>query len=267
MTTLVVTDLDGTVWDNTLRCHPATLKAVHQLVADDEIELLVATGRRRNSARRAFTANGFLLPSVLLNGAIGYDFANETIFHQATFTADQLAAVLGVLQRFQLGPVAYLSDTRACVVEGVTTSVGHIESLGEDLVWSSFEELATRTDVLGMSMLGVEQNLVAPALQELVNLPGVETAAFGDHLYPPFSLMLAPDTVTKAVGIRAYLDYAQLAPSRIIALGDAGNDLAMLAMADIALVVIGGDQRAIDLSHHLIEGPENGGWATVLDHL
>jgi len=204
---------------------------------------------------------------VLLNGAIGFDFADDNLFHQATFTAGSLPPLFEALQSFSLAPVAYLSDTRAMAVQGVTTSLRHLDGLGDDLVWSTFAELADRSDVLGMSMLGIERADVEPALSVLEELPGVEVAAYGDHLYPPFSLMLGPENVTKELGIRAYLAYSGIEPDRIIALGDGGNDLEMLAMADTALAVTGGDQRAIDLADQVIERPEHGGWAAVLDLL
>lgn len=267
MTTLVVTDLDGTVWDNTLRCHAATIDAMRTLIELDDVELLVATGRRRNSARRAFVANSIVLPSVLLNGAIGYDFEREHIFHQATFSPDALGQVMSRLSDHQLSPVAYLSDTRAMVVEGVSTSVNHLNSLGDDITWVTADELVVRSDVLGMSMLGIEQGQAEPGMQALSGLAGVEVAAYADHLYPPFSLMLAPDGVTKEVGIRAYLEYADLSPERIIAIGDGGNDLEMLAMADVALAIENSEPRAVAAADHLIGHPSVGGWAAVLDYL
>ena len=267
MTTLVVTDLDGTVWDSTLNCHPRTLAAVHELIEREDVELMAATGRRRNSVRGVYAKNGFALPSVLLNGAVGYDFSTESLFHEITFETAALTKVLDCLQQVDLAPIAYLSDTRAVAVEGVTTSVKHLDSLSQDLVWSSFHDLALRTDVLGMSMLGIDFELAQPGLRQLTELAGVKVAAYVDHLYPPYSLMLAPENVTKEVGIKAYLEHASISPDRIIALGDGGNDLEMLAMADIALAVTGGDDRAIDLADHVIDSPERGGWAAVLDYI
>jgi len=265
--TLVVTDLDGTLWDNSLECHPDTLAAVAALQARDDVMLLAATGRRRNSARRAFQANGILLPSVLLNGSIGFDFVGDQIFHRVTFAPEHLAEVAAVLQRHALAPVAYLTDTSALAIEGVTTSARHLESLTSDLVWTDFADLVQRSDVLGMSMLGVDWSLVDPALPSLEALGGVEVAAFSDHLYPPCSVMLAPVGINKTVGIHAYLEYASVQPERIIALGDAGNDLQMLAMADVALVARNGDDRCKALADHLIAPPQQGGWAAVLDLL
>jgi len=265
MTTLVVTDLDGTLWDHELRCHRATRAAIDELVSRGDVELLAATGRRRNSARRAYEMNGFTLPSVLLNGAVGFDFSADAIFHQVTFAAADLRQTLDVLADFGLAPVGYLTDTRVFAIPGVTTGAKHLHSLGDDLHWSTLEELAVRADVLGMSMLGIEVAAVEPALGALGVLAGVQVAAYGDHVYPPYSLMLAPANVTKEVGIRAYMAHAGIVPDQIIAVGDGGNDLEMLAMADVALAVVGGDQRALDLADHFIERPEDGGWTKVLD--
>jgi len=267
MTTLVVTDLDGTLWDNSLQCHPDTLAAMSELLARQDVEVLVATGRRRNSARRGLAGNDLVLPAVLLNGAIGFDFAANSVFHQVTFRPESLARAAAVLRAHALAPVAYLTDTRVLAVEGVTTGMAHVESLGDDLEWTTFDQLVVRDDVLGMSMLGIELAQITPAVDPLSELSDVEAAALADHQFPPYSLMLAPDGVTKELGISAYLNHTGLEPERIIALGDGGNDLEMLAMADTALSVVGGDQRAIDLADHVIGRPENGGWAAVLDYL
>lgn len=267
MTTLVVTDLDGTLWDTTVRCHPAVIEAVEQLIAADDVVLLAATGRRRNSTRRSFLDNGFLLPAVLLNGALGFDFVADEMFHEQAFAPADLARVLDLLQVHLLSPVAYLSDNRVLVAEGVTSSIEHLDSLGDDLVWSAFEALVSRRDVVGLSMLGVEPDLVRPAFEVLTHLSGVQAAAYADGLYPPYSLMLTPENITKEAGIRAYCAYRGLTPDRIVALGDGGNDLEMLAMADIALVVDGGDSRALALADHVIGRPEVGGFAAVLDWL
>lgn len=267
MTTLVVTDLDGTFWDNDLRCHPATTEAARHLIERDDVVLLAATGRRRNSAHLGFERNGVTMPAVLLNGAIGHDFVTDVRFHEVTFDLESLAHVLDHLHANALGPILYSSDDRAVAYEGVSTCVQHLEQLAADLSWSTIDEVRLRTDVLGMSVLGVEEALVRPVVGALEGHPHVQLAAYADHLYPPYSLMLAPAAVTKEAGIRAFCDHAGLTPDRIVALGDGGNDLEMLAMADVALVVEEADPRATELADHRIPGPVHGGWAAVLDHL
>jgi len=262
--TLVVTDLDGSLWDNSLVCHRDVRSAVIEVQGRDDVVLLAATGRRRNSARLAFGLNDIVMPAVLLNGATGYDFTREEIFHTVSWQPADLAHVLEVLASFQVGPVAYLVDGRAMVVEDVTTSVKHLDSLGDDLVWVTLDELSTRDDVMGLSMLGVEHGEVSGPLEALRDDPIAEVAGYGDHLYPPFSFMVAPPGITKVAGIKAYLDARELVPDRVIAVGDGGNDLAMLEWAHTAIAVETGVAEAKALADVIIPGPADRGWAEVL---
>lgn len=266
-TTVIVTDLDGTVWDNSLIAHPDTLAAIAHVQSLDDVGLLVATGRRRNSARRAFEANGIAAPAVLLNGAIGFDFVAEELFHSITFELDGLARVLDVLAAHDVAPVAYLSDTTAVALEGVTTSAHHLGTLEGDLVWWSREQLAERDDVLGLSMLGVDRALLAEAHEALTGEAHAVSNLFGDALYPPASMMVAPPGVDKQRGIETWFDHAGWQPERVIAMGDAGNDIAMLEAADVAVAIRTASDDVRALAQHEISPPAEGGWAEVLDLL
>ncbi len=265
--TVIVTDLDGTVWDNSLLAHPDTLAAIAQVQARDDVGLLVATGRRRNSARRAFEANAIAAPAVLLNGAVGFDFVNEELFHSITFDTEGLRRVLTVLDDHGVAPVAYLSDTTAVAVEGVTTSAHHLGTLEGDLVWWTLDQLAERDDVLGLSMLGIDRELVGAAHDALSGEAHAVSNLFGDALYPPASMMVAPPGVDKQRGIETWFAHAGWAPQRVIAMGDAGNDIAMLEAADVAVAIRTASDDVRALAQHEISPPAEGGWAEVLDLL
>lgn len=264
--TLVVTDLDGTLWNHEARCHQRTLEALGELSAAG-VPVLAATGRRLTGTRLGFEGNGLTLPAVCLNGALGWDFETERAFHTETFEPSALRAVFEVLESHGLSPCIYTDDGMVHAASP-TTHDRHVESLGDELVRiASTWHLPPERLVLCLSMLGVDEELLAPAAAALASNQHGKLDLYPDHLFGGWSIMVQPPGISKWQGVEAWCAHAGLQPTRIIALGDGGNDLELLANADVALAVEGGDSRALALGDALIPGPDQAGWAQVLDHI
>lgn len=264
--TLVVTDLDGTLWGNSLTCHVSTIAALNTL-RNWKIPVLVATGRRASSARAGLRQNGLTYPAVLLNGAIGIDYPLDGhVFHRHLFDTDTAQVVLDELAAVGLAPSIYTADGLVAISDGATTSQRHLDTIGDDRI-----EIPPRTvpsnGVLGFSMLGMERDVLVPAANRLAALAAGAASFYQDHLYGAWSMMIQPPNVSKWLGIRAYLDHSGLRPKRIIAIGDAGNDLEMLEAADVAVSIEGGDPDALALADEILPHPDDGGWAGILDLL
>ena len=75
--TLVVTDLDGTLWFDGEECHPSSLAAIDELKKSG-VPLLIATGRRLRSVTDAFQRFELSDQAVLLNGSLGYCFEKSS---------------------------------------------------------------------------------------------------------------------------------------------------------------------------------------------
>src|SRR3546814_2519942 len=73
---LVVTDLDGTLWHHDDHIDPEVVAAIGKL-EDLGVPLLVATGRRLASTRGPLARIGVAPPAVVLNGALGVDRSEE----------------------------------------------------------------------------------------------------------------------------------------------------------------------------------------------
>ena len=130
--TLVVTDLDGTLWFNGEECHPNSLSAIKHL-RDSEIPLLIATGRRLRSVTGPFHALGISEEAILLNGSVGYDFKNSRNFFIRTFPPAHEERLREIFVACDLSPCFYADDSFV-YADSPTTSKGHIEAIGEDLV-------------------------------------------------------------------------------------------------------------------------------------
>lgn len=86
---LVVTDLDGTLWEQEEVLHDRTRAAVLHLIDQRTPPLLIATGRRVASTRDPLAAFGLAPPAVVLNGALGLDLASGERFHRGGFARSE----------------------------------------------------------------------------------------------------------------------------------------------------------------------------------
>ena len=263
---LVVTDLDGTLWDAHQAIHWRTLEAVAELDGRG-IPLLVATGRRQSSTRSGFALNDFWRPAVMLNGTVGVDYPDEVTFHTATFTAAESREVLAAFAECGHVPCIYGSDGFTYVSPDATTSPRHrsgmIGGVG-DVRNENPEHLLDAGQVLGFSIIGVELDgleTLAPRLREF----GMFVDTYQDPLYGGWSVMAQPPGVSKSTGIDAFIAHRGLQNPIVIAMGDGGNDVEMVQDADIGLAVSGGDDAVLAVADRVIGGPAQGGWAEVLD--
>ena len=262
---LVVTDLDGSFWDQELRCHDLTAGAVSHLRTEG-IPLLIATGRRAASAKAGLVANDLHLPAVVLNGALGVDFRTGEQFHARPFSQDAATTVIEALAAVDLFPVMYLADGSVRGPENVTTALRHRTQLMADYIVSDAHTVVAEHNVLGFSMIGLAQDALEPALAA-VPTEAADTDLYEDPVFDAWSVHLQPAGISKWDGILAYVQHAGLAPERIIVVGDNTNDLEMLRNADVALGVDGGHEDVLAIADRVIPHPRDGGWVEVLDHL
>lgn len=261
MSTLVVTDLDGSLWGETMDVHPKTTAAIAELKRR-QIPILVATGRREVSARFGLSRNKLSFPSVLLNGALGIDLTTGHRFHERGFTAEQVAEVLNVLQSAGISPCAYTADGRIRHNGSPTTHPRHVR---DTRMYYTKGLPGPEDSVVGFSMLGVTHEELAPGVQALEASAAAETIFYQDGLFKGWSLMVQPAGVSKQVGIEAYVTHSGLEPTKVIAIGDGSNDLEMLAAADVAVGCAGGNELALALADVVVPHPDQGGWAQILE--
>ena len=83
---LIVTDLDGTLWHTDDEVHGDVVKALGR-VLESGPPLLVATGRRVTSTRVPLARIGVAPAAIVLNGALGLDLTTDVRFHRAPYHA------------------------------------------------------------------------------------------------------------------------------------------------------------------------------------
>lgn len=263
---LVVTDLDGTLWHTDDHLHPDVIAAFAE-VQHRGIPLLVATGRRLASTRRPLRAHGLSAPLVVLNGALGLEWSGER-FHSSSFPDDEASDVLGAFERVGLEPVVYIDHPTFEVVLGPSpdTHPEHAHALGPDALRVELREALASTTVLGFGLIGVEHHHGVAMVDAIGGRAATHLDRSLDH--PGMvSLTVAPRRRSKWDGVLAYCDATGLDHTRVLALADGPNDLELLDGAAVRLVPEGSHPAALERADHLIGRASVGGWAQMIDHL
>ncbi len=165
-----------------------------------------------------------------------------------------------------MSPVIYTEDGRVRGGRDVTTGKRHRDGFGHDFVVEDPFATVRARSILSFSMIGMARDQLEPAMGALAEV-GAEALLYEDHLHQAWSVHIQPASVSKWGGIQSYLDYAGLAPRRIVAIGDGTNDMDMLANADVSLGVAGGHSEPLAIADHIVDHPDDGGWVQLLDHL
>jgi len=263
---LVVTDLDGTLWDIAPEV-PSRTRHAFDRVVDAGIPVLVATGRRVGSTRGPLGEIGLAPPAVVLNGALGLDLATGERFHHGGFTARDAAIVLEVFQSQGIDPCVYVDhDDYAVAVSGNPSShPDHLASFGADVRIDDLTRVVLCERVLGFSVLGIPE-ATASGLNDA--LAGLATPHLDrDRYYGSFAITAAPTTQSKWDGVVSFCTAHGLDANAVLALGDGPNDVELLQNAAIAAVPCDAHARAQQHADHIIGRAIDGGWADILELL
>ena len=263
---LIVTDLDGTLWEHEATIAARTLEALAQLSAAN-VPVLVATGRRVRSTRTPLAAFGWTPPAVVLNGSLGLDLGSGRRFHRGGFATADAEAVLERFFTHDIHPCVYVDhdDRPVWVTTTPSTHPDHITDFGDDVGVGELERIIETEHVLAFSVLGIPQ---AVAEQLGVELAGVASPHVDrDRSYGGYAVTVAPTAQSKWDGVLAFCSSRDLDPDGVFAIGDGPNDVDLLANAAIAVVPNDAHPAARAHAHHIVGRAVDGGWADILDLL
>ncbi len=261
---LVVTDLDGTLWDGKGLVHPRTQRAL-RTVAGGSVPVLVATGRRAASAWAVMEANGIALPGVFLDGAIGFEFGATTAFHRHAFSPAAAAGVLGILDALGISPCINVDDPDRDIVLGEHpfTHPEYLRRIGPSLreedPWTAVRTLS----VLAFTLLGGDATMIRDLAAQVKARAPVAAAISTDRTYGGLHVSFRPLGVSKWSGVLAFCAAKGLDAGRVLAVGDADNDVELLEQASIALVVADGTEAALACADRVLAPADEGGWVEV----
>lgn len=266
---LVVTDLDGTLWDTSdIRAlHPRTAAAIDELERRG-FALLVATGRRLASTRAPLARFGLHPPAVLLNGAMVVDLATDERIHRHAFAPDDATAVLQQFLAAGVEPCVYVEhdEVDVFVGENPATHPEHLRSFGEWARTGELDHIVATEAVLAFGVLSIPADQAA---EVAVKLEAIANAHLSDERQYSggMTITVAPPDLSKWLGVEAFCVARGYDPHKVLAIGDGPNDLELLDGAAVAVVPEDAHPEAIARADHIVPKALHGGWADLLDLL
>ena len=264
---VVVTDLDGTLWHTDDRIAPEVVAAIAE-VERRGVPLLVATGRRLASTAAPLARVGVELPMVVLNGALGVERDGVSRFHTAPYRPDEAAAVLAACRSVGLDPVIQVDHPEVEVFLSTTpgTHPDHVDALRPFARFDDLDRVVAEESVLGFSLLGID-NAAGARIERAIGTTAESHLDRSIEYLGGASLTVAPKGQSKWDGVLAFCAARDLDPSRVLCLADGANDIELLDHSAVRLVPKVAHPAALERADHVIGAAMDGGWVEVLDHL
>jgi len=259
---IVVTDLDGTLWASEGQVAESTRGALAELDRRG-IPLLAATGRRLRSARMALIRAGLgHVPCVGLNGALAAH--QGQVFHSVTFSFDDAHAVYDSFLAGGITPVGYLVPDRdgesvdSVAAEGVSTHPDHLAVLAPTLSRLPIDF----TQMVAFSVLGIAHSTLDPIRAIIEGQGAGDCVLSRDRAYGDHNLAATARGVSKWTGVLAFCARYGIDTSRVLAIGDDDNDVAMIGNARVGLAMNHASPAAASVANAMVDE-----WTQLLDYL
>ena len=240
MKTLYISDLDGTLLNDSAKLHPYSVQTLNSLI-ECGLNFTYATARSWVSAYPITKDLKLQLPVITYNGAFIVNPSSGEIIRAFTIKNGKLGFALSAMQNLNLYPLVYtLIDgaERVMWVEGHETSgiCSYVESRKNDrrlMGVRSWKEL-NQGQVFYITVIGTQSEL-APLAAIIENEPGY-ASVFGKDFYSgDYWLEIYDEQASKAAGLEWLRDNYGF--DNVICFGDNLNDIPMFQAADEAYAV------------------------------
>ena len=261
MTTIFVSDLDGTLVNERAELSPFALQALRDLL-EEGLPFTVASARGVHSIRQMLAGLPIDLPVISFNGAFLSDI--KTGHHEVVNHMDEEVAreIFQCLPRHGCAPYIATYD-------GQQEQIYYDEVINAGMQWYLDERLeredprwqragrlgeAFRDQVMGMTMIHrkeVLDELEAELRERFADQ--VELHHFENEYNPGWHWLTVHDRrATKDQAIRSLQQSRNLQDHRVVVFGDNRNDLGMFQQADLAVAVANAIDEIKAHAHHII---------------
>ena len=240
MKTLYVSDLDGTLLTPEKEISKASADILNHLIQKGLL-FTVATARSPATACEILSNLKLKLPGILLNGAVLYDFQKKRFAGSALMSYEAASKALAVYRQAGRKPFLYtLEDDEICVSY---ERFGHPaeERFCQERKVKAYKRFEQKELVLSPKDVPIyftmmdKKTVVEPLYRKIQQIPGLKAAFYHDNYEDVYFLEVFSSQASKSLAVLRLKK--MLGAGRVVAFGDNGNDVDMLAAADIGCAV------------------------------
>lgn len=270
MKTLYVTDLDGTLLNQSAKVSEYSIKVINQLVEKGML-FTYATARSLVSASVATNGLTAKIPVIAYNGAFLFMPETGDVRHSVTFTSEEMQSVREVLNKNNVSPLVY------SIIDGVDRLSWNVDHENEGMRNYLSRRQGDRRlrplqgddglydgDVFYFTCVGTDEEL--KPLYDAVKMDTRYICTLQKELYQPeYFCEIMPTEATKA---KAIMKLKELwGCDRIVSFGDAINDIPMFRISDECYAVENAVEELKAIATGIIASNEQDGVAKwLLEH-
>lgn len=236
MSTLYITDLDGTLLTPNICVSPKSAEIINMLI-DKGMLFSVATARSQASVKGLLDNVNIRLPIVLLNGVFIYDINDKKNLHHYPLDKDAVHQILSVFLEAKKSPFMYLlkDDGIDLIFTELQLDIhkNFYEKRKPLFDYRFFQtdsyDIPDDSEVVYFNLIDFYTELL-PIYNKLCKISGVSCAFYEDNYSPYWFLEVYSDTASKSNG--AIMLKKIYRADKIVAFGDNHNDVMMFGAAD-----------------------------------
>jgi Cof subfamily protein (haloacid dehalogenase superfamily) len=268
----IVLDLDGTLLSEAGTVLPRN-RAVLRAAAEAGVRVMIATGRSSLSAHPILEELGLDTPAVVFNGAGLYVHRERRMLEERVLSNRTLRRALALGRERDWLTVLMTSDKKLSLHPRDELEERALASM-HGLVFASRDELDAEF-VVRVTYFSRDHGRsrefgdeVERALEEPVYVTHFPLSVLASHRSSPLQVVdVHPPCRGKGEALRVLDELYGIPAHRVVAVGDATNDLPMLEAAGLAVAMGDGMEEARAAAHRILGGCDTEAIADLVEEL
>ena len=237
---LLASDMDGTLLDGDHNISNSVLEAIMKLETSTRVAMCIATGRSRSSAMKKLQSHGLdwsQKPGVFLNGAVVYGPGGEIVYENK-FPYQIIKRLIGEFENETDSVVIMPCVGDSIHAPQVCEISLHLHKEYADpfpVQHDGYAGMLEGIQDMSVHMIGImtkdcrrTEALVFDRVKGLLSEDFEAPEEFSVVLPIPRMVTIMPRGTSKGAGLLALCRFLSICPSRVAAVGDAGNDIEMI---------------------------------------